>query len=64
MRMIWLVVGALAVAVGILWTLQGLDVVGGSQMSGDTVWAVIGPLLALVGLVLTAAGVRRRRPPS
>jgi hypothetical protein len=63
MRVIWLVVGALAVAVGALWTLQGLNVVGGSGMSGNKIWAVIGPLLALVGLVLIVVGSRRRRVP-
>ena len=52
--------GVLAVVLGGLWTLQGLDVVGGSVMSGVGMWAVIGPIVAAVGLVLIAMGVRRR----
>jgi membrane associated rhomboid family serine protease len=55
-----MVVGVLAVVLGGLWTLQGLDVVGGSVMSGVSVWAVIGPIVAGVGLILIVIGVRRR----
>jgi hypothetical protein len=54
-----LVLGVLLVAVGLLWTLQGLGVVGGSAMSGVRLWAVIGPFVALLGIVL-ALGARRR----
>ncbi len=47
----WLkaIVGIVFVALGVLWTLQGLDVVQGSFMSGQTMWLVIGIVLALVG---------------
>ena len=56
--------GILLVLVGVLWTLQGLNVLGGSVMSGKTMWAVIGPIVALLGLVLAGFGARtvRRRP--
>ena len=62
MRVIWIVLGVLAVALGAVWTLQGLNIIGGSGMSGNTIWAVIGPLLALVGLALIIVGTRRRSP--
>jgi hypothetical protein len=54
-----LVVGGILFAVGALWTLQGLDLVQGSAMSGETVWAAIGPFVALVGLVVAFRGRRR-----
>ena len=54
-------VGVLLLLVGVLWTLQGLDVVGGSGMSGKTIWAVIGPIVALVGLALAVSGRRGDR---
>jgi len=58
-------VGVVLVLIGVLWTLQGLDVVGGSVMSGKTLWAVIGPIVAVVGLVLIGLGVRSlRRSPT
>ena len=53
-------IGILLVLVGVLWTLQGLDIVGGSGMSGVAIWAVIGPFVALVGVVI-ALGARRKR---
>lgn len=53
-----LVAGLILVAIGGLWTLQGLGIVGGSVMSGATMWAIIGPIVAVVGILLV---VRSRR---
>jgi hypothetical protein len=61
MGWILVVVGVLLVLTGLVWTLQGLDVLGGSAMSGTTIWAVIGPIVAVVGLVVLLSGVRRFR---
>jgi len=60
MRWVLLVVGALM----LVWTLQGLDVLGGSAMSGNAVWAVIGPIVAVAGVVLVGLAVRRGRLPT
>jgi hypothetical protein len=57
-RAVKLVVGVVLVLVGIVWTLQGLDVLGGSGMSGNSFWAVVGPAVALVGLFLLVRGAR------
>lgn len=56
-------VGAFITFVGIIWTLQGLGVVGGSVMTGQTLWAVLGPLVAVAGLAMVAASLRRSRSP-
>ncbi len=66
MRWVWLILGILAVLVGAVWTLQGLNVLKGSGMSGQPMWAIIGPIVAIVGLVLVGigAGVGRRRAPT
>lgn len=53
-------VGVLAVAVGIVWTLQGLGYVGGSAMTDDRLWAVVGPIVAISGIALAIVGFRRR----
>jgi len=58
---LWVVLGALLVVVGGVWTLQGLNVMGGSAMSGVTLWAVIGPIVALGGLALAVVGARQLR---
>lgn len=59
-RPVAVVVGVLLVAVGALWTLQGLGYVGGSAMSGVTLWAVVGPIVAVVGVLLAVWGGRRK----
>jgi RsiW-degrading membrane proteinase PrsW (M82 family) len=64
MRWVWLVIGVIAVAVGIVWTLQGLNILGGSVMSGHAIYAVVGLIVAVIGLVLIGVGLRRRRAPS
>jgi hypothetical protein len=61
MRWVGLVIGVIAVLVGAVWTLQGLNILGGSVMSGRTIFAVIGPIIALVGLGLIVVGVRTRK---
>jgi hypothetical protein len=52
--------GLLAVVLGGVWTLQGLDYLGDSLMSGQTVWAAVGGALIVVGLALIVVGMRRR----
>jgi hypothetical protein len=51
-RAIGLALSALMIVVGVLWTLQGLDVVKGSAMSGEEYFAVVGPALAGFGIAL------------
>ena len=53
--------GAVAVAAGIIFALQGFGVVGGSVMSGSSLWAALGPLIAGAGLLAVVTGVRRLR---
>jgi hypothetical protein len=53
--------GVLLVLVGLIWTLQGLDVLGGSVMSGVTLWAVIGPIVVILGAWLVVRVVRAPR---
>jgi hypothetical protein len=64
-KRIWpyLVPGVILSAVGLIWTLQGLDVLRGSVMSGSSLWATIGPIVLVVGLVFLgiSIGVARRR---
>ncbi len=61
MRWILIVGGLLLILSGAVWTLQGLDLLGGSSMSGNRVWAVIGPLAAVAGVVALRGGLRRTR---
>ncbi|MCZ4499543.1 MAG: hypothetical protein JWQ74_2096 [Marmoricola sp.] len=55
---LWVVVGVLLALAGLVWTLQGFDVLQGSSMSGTTTWSVIGPVVLVVGVVLASVGFR------
>ncbi len=66
MKRIWpfLVPGVVLSGAGLVWTLQGLNVLSGSVMSGSSLWATVGPIVLLVGLVLIGIAIaiaRRRR---
>ena len=53
-------VGVLITLAGVVFTLQGAGVIGGSAMSGVTLWAVVGPVIAVAGLAVAAVGLRQR----
>jgi uncharacterized membrane protein HdeD (DUF308 family) len=55
------ILGALFVLVGIVWILQGVNLLPGSFMSGQAVWAVIGIVVGAVGVVLEVLANRRRQ---
>ena len=58
----WLLmtIGLLAIVVGVLWTVQGLDILTDSKMSGKQTWTFIGAGVAVLGLILTVIGERVR----
>ncbi|QND67775.1 hypothetical protein HB777_30085 [Mesorhizobium loti] len=41
----------IVLAIGALWSLQGVGVIGGSFMTGQSQWLYIGIVTMLVGLV-------------
>jgi hypothetical protein len=47
---------------GLVWALQGFDVLAGSGMSGKPIWAVIGSFLVVVGAVLALSARRTGGP--
>jgi hypothetical protein len=59
-RILLAVAGSLITLGGVVFTLQGVGVIGGSFMSGATTWAVAGPIIALAGLALIVLALRRR----
>jgi hypothetical protein len=60
LRSVVIVVGALVALFGLLFTLQGIGVVGGSPMSNTTTWSVLGPIIAVVGIAVAYFGWRRK----
>jgi hypothetical protein len=51
MRIVLNIVGVLLVLLGIVWVLQGINVLPGSFMSGQMRWAVRGGILIVAGIV-------------
>jgi uncharacterized membrane protein HdeD (DUF308 family) len=60
MRIAFNVSGVLFLLVGCVWILQGVNVLPGSFMTGQTKWAVFGVLLAAAGIALLVSANRRR----
>ena len=60
MRILLNVVAVLALLLGGVWFLQGINVLLGSFMSGQPKWALIGGVLLVVGIALLFLANRRR----
>ena len=62
--MVWVrgIVGVVALLVGVIWVLQGVNVLYGSGMSGHGQFAVLGIIVAVAGGWLLS-GLRRRAWP-
>ena len=54
--------GAILVLLGLVWIGQGLNLIGGSVMSGQAMWVVIGIVVALVGAWLLWGARSASRP--
>jgi len=50
MRLIKNVLALIVLAIGALWALQGIGVVGGSFMTGQSQWLYIGIVTMLIGV--------------
>ncbi len=62
MRIALNVIGVLLMVVGAVWFLQGINVLPGSFMTGQTQWAIYGGVTFLVGVVAFFLVRRTRRP--
>ncbi len=60
MRLALNILGVLCLIVGSVWILQGINVLPGSFMTGQTKWAIYGGLVAIVGIGLLISANRRR----
>jgi hypothetical protein len=60
-RTVLIVVGVVALLVGVVFGGQGLGLIPGSFMTGDRTWFYIGLVVAFVGVVLLLFGLRRSK---
>jgi len=61
MRMLLTALGALLLLIGAVWFFQGINVLPGSFMTGETQWAVYGGITAVVGIALLTLARRKGR---
>jgi len=57
-RYVLLIVGGLMALMGGVWTLQGVGILPGTFMTGQTFWTVVGWLMLLPGGSLAFLGFR------
>lgn len=62
MRIVLNIVGLFLVLTGVIWFLQGTNVLLGGPMSGHTQWSLWGTLAALIGIGVLVYANRRPSP--
>jgi len=62
MKIVMMVAGVLLFFIGCVWILQGINVLPGSFMTGQTKWAVIGTITVVIGIVLVVLARRGAAP--
>jgi len=60
MRILLNVAGVLCLLTGGVWFLQGINLLPGSFMTGQTKWAIYGGLLVLAAIAVLLVANRRR----
>jgi uncharacterized membrane protein HdeD (DUF308 family) len=60
MRIFVSILAVLLILVGAVWFLQGINVIGGSIMTGQAQWEYIGGFAFLVGIILLIFANRKR----
>ena len=58
MRLVLNVVGAVVALLGVVWILQGINVLPGSFMTGQITWAYYGAIALVAGCIMLFAAKR------
>jgi hypothetical protein len=61
MKVILNILGVLFILVGLVWILQGFNVLLGSIMSGQIQYAILGLVIAVIGIAVLVFANRRTR---
>jgi hypothetical protein len=60
MKIFLSIVGVILVLMGGVWFLQGINILGGSGMSGQNMWAINGLIAFVIGIGILVFAYRRR----
>jgi uncharacterized membrane protein HdeD (DUF308 family) len=55
------ILGGVMVLIGVVWFFQGINILLGSFMSGNSLYAVLGIILTVVGIIILAFTNRPRK---
>jgi len=58
MKWVLIIIGILLLIVGVIWALQGTNVLPYGGMAGHRRWIVIGGGLGIIGIILIVLGAR------
>lgn len=59
MRIVLKIIGVLLVIAGCVWFLQGINIIPGSFMTGQTKWAIYGAVCFVIGVFLIFGGNKK-----
>jgi len=54
------IIGGILIVVGMIWFLQGINILPGSFMTGQTQWAIYGIISFVIGASLLVFAIRRK----
>jgi hypothetical protein len=61
MKLVLNIMGGLIFLAGLIWFLQGINILPGSYMTGDPQWAINGAIMMVVALVIFFFANRRTK---
>ena len=64
MKLVLTIVGVLLILMGVVWILQGFNILPVGFMAGQMQYALLGAILVIGGIGLVAFGRRRRKAPA
>ena len=60
MRIFLNILAVLLLLVGIVWFLQGINIIGGSVMTGQSQWAIFGGLAVVLAIAIGVFANRKK----
>jgi len=63
MKIVLSELGLLLILMGAVWFLQGINILPGSYMTGQTMWAFYGAIAIIIGALLLISANRRKVSP-
>ena len=63
MKTLFYILSVLFTLAGVVWFLQGINILPGSFMTGQVRWAYYGVMAIIVGVALFMAARKKKTPP-